>query len=273
MKIEFEKWPIAIVLLALVLSLLMVLGWSWIHTNSEEVRNIGFIFFAIVGGLLAIWRTSIATKNTNINDRNSFTEIFTKAVEQLGAGTPTCPVIEIRLGGLYALEKLSKDNEEYFRPIIDILASYVRQNAPNKGIFNDNDKTRIDVQTALTIIGRRKLREEFAVLVDLSEVYLPYVDLKNGNFNFASFFNSRMKGANLRGGLFMGANFNLCYMANSEFDSAALDGADIYHAYLIGSKKLTCEQLRTTLGFQSSLRGPELSCGFEIPSKIDVSKG
>jgi hypothetical protein len=108
--------------------------------------------FGVIGFALAGWRTSITARNTKIAerntrlaaenieignknaeiaDRNSVTDTFTKAIEQLGSSSQDKPNIEVRLGAIYGLEKLSQSNDGYYQSIIDILCSYVRQNSPS----------------------------------------------------------------------------------------------------------------------------------------------
>jgi uncharacterized protein YjbI with pentapeptide repeats len=49
------------------------------------------------------------------------TELFTKAVEHLGAGEAP-----VRLGGLYALERLAQDNPEQRQTIVNVVCAYLR---------------------------------------------------------------------------------------------------------------------------------------------------
>lgn len=59
------------------------------------------------------------------------TNRFTQAIGQLGAelkdGTPN---LEVRLGGIYALERIAKDSPKDYATIMEVLTAYVRQNAP-----------------------------------------------------------------------------------------------------------------------------------------------
>ncbi|MGH2371896.1 MAG: hypothetical protein ACRDIC_00250, partial [bacterium] len=93
---------------------------------------------------------------------------------------------EVRLGAIYALEKLARDYLPLHQQIMDILCAYVRKNAgPPKpcseeiraayakgwivyNVFHEEAalKTRkaelkafVDVQAALTVIGRRSKRQ------------------------------------------------------------------------------------------------------------------
>ena len=100
------------------------------------------------------------------------TERFTRAVEQLGSER-----LEIRLGGIYALERLAKDSPQDHWTIMEVLTAFIRENAPwplqaegppppspegqeaaaAAAKPTTKSKPRTDIQAALTIIGRRRL--------------------------------------------------------------------------------------------------------------------
>jgi uncharacterized protein YjbI with pentapeptide repeats len=70
----------------------------------------------------------------------------------------TVPNIEVRIGAIYALERIAKHNLDEHIQIMEILCAYVRENAPIKKQNPQKEryaKPRSDVQTALTVIGRR----------------------------------------------------------------------------------------------------------------------
>ena len=49
------------------------------------------------------------------------TELYTKAVEQLGSDK-----FQVRFGGLYALEQLAQDNPAYRQVIVNVICAYLR---------------------------------------------------------------------------------------------------------------------------------------------------
>jgi hypothetical protein len=53
------------------------------------------------------------------------TERFTRAIEHLGDKRLT-----VRLGGIYALERIARDSRKDHRQILEVLTAYVRDNAP-----------------------------------------------------------------------------------------------------------------------------------------------
>jgi hypothetical protein len=52
----------------------------------------------------------------------SITDSFSKAVEQLGSDK-----LEVRLGGIYTLERISKESVDDYWTVIDNLAAFVRE--------------------------------------------------------------------------------------------------------------------------------------------------
>ena len=53
------------------------------------------------------------------------TDRFTKAIEQLGNEK-----LEVRLGGIYSLERIAKESLEDHWPIVEVLTTFVREHAP-----------------------------------------------------------------------------------------------------------------------------------------------
>lgn len=64
-------------------------------------------------------RVALATESDATARR--ITELFSKAVEHLGAGEAP-----VRLGGLYALERLAQDNSEQRQTIVNVMCAYLR---------------------------------------------------------------------------------------------------------------------------------------------------
>jgi Pentapeptide repeats (8 copies) len=95
---------------------------------------IGFYFTA------KTWRT---TQEGQVTDR------FTKAINQLGEAGPE--KLAIRLGGIYALERIAMDSERDHWPVMEILTAYIREHAPWPSHYSPAP----DIQAVLTVLGRR----------------------------------------------------------------------------------------------------------------------
>src|SRR5712691_8827678 len=81
---------------------------------------------------LVLQRTLKATQDKLEVDREAqITNRFTQAIGQLGAELKDGrPNLEVRLGGIYALERIARDSPRDHWTIMEILTAYVRQNAP-----------------------------------------------------------------------------------------------------------------------------------------------
>jgi uncharacterized protein YjbI with pentapeptide repeats len=105
-----------------------------------------------VGGLLVLAGLVFTWRNLRIAERNSqqtldnsqqtlalsrtsqINDRFTKAIDQLGATNETGgKKLEVRLGGIYALEQIAKDSPHYYEPVMEVLTAYVREHAAWKG--------------------------------------------------------------------------------------------------------------------------------------------
>lgn len=79
---------------------------------------------AIGIGLYFTWKKILISQDGQITER------FTQAVDQLGAlDQKGNPAFEIRLGGIYALDRISKESEKDSYPIMEILTAYIRKNS------------------------------------------------------------------------------------------------------------------------------------------------
>jgi hypothetical protein len=76
---------------------------------------------AVAIGIYFAWGNLITAREGQITER------FTRAIDQLGAvDKDGNPAIEIRLGGIYALERIVKEPEKDYWPIMEILTAYIR---------------------------------------------------------------------------------------------------------------------------------------------------
>jgi hypothetical protein len=87
--------------------------------------------------------------------------------EQLGSDK-----VVVRLGGIYALEGVMNNSEQYHQPVLEALSAFVREGT--KAVTGDSPPA-TDIQAALTVIGRRKAVA--LVEPDLTGAYIPKADL------------------------------------------------------------------------------------------------
>ena len=208
------------------------------------VQSIGGFFLLV--GLYLTWRrivatednvrvaaenVSVALKNVSVAQEGHITDRFTRAIEQLGDDK-----IEIRLGGIYALERIAKDSEKDHGPIMEVLTAYVRENAPRQEENTPNipEKPPTDIQAILTVIGRRETTGN---------------NRGNDRLNLS---NTQLRGANLTGADLRrvdltGANLSEAFLKGANLTGTELMAANLSHAYF-----LTAEQVRSASNWHSA---------------------
>src|SRR4051812_10346009 len=121
------------VLMAVVVLAVLVIRWApgWLddQTNLKTGSQAAAERGRIRSGLLTFLGISLAgigavftARTFALNRRGQATERFTRAVDQLGSDK-----LDVRLGGIYALEQLAFDSEREHESIMEILSAYVRR--------------------------------------------------------------------------------------------------------------------------------------------------
>lgn len=95
----------------------------------------------LIFGLCLTARTVYLSRETHLTDR------FTKAVDQLGHEQR-----EVRVGGIYALDRLARNSTADRRLVIEVLTAYLHINTAREGSVAWRERPSPDVQTALTVL-------------------------------------------------------------------------------------------------------------------------
>lgn len=194
----------------------------------------------IGGAVFIIW-------NIRLTQERLITERFSKAIEQLGSDK-----LEVRLGGIYALERIAKDSEKDHWTIMEVLTSFVQEKSPLQQKKNAQEdephKITKDVQAALTVIARRDYSKDLKdKRLDLSCANLSRAKLSKANLGGAN-----LGGADLRGAILWDANFGGAILGRANLSGAELLRANLSHAHLIRTN------LSETNLVQASLRKASL---------------
>jgi membrane protein implicated in regulation of membrane protease activity len=96
----------------------------------DELNRIRIALVLIVLGALTAAVVLLIARRASLDRREQrrehhLAQRFARAVDQLGH-----PALDVRLGGLYSLERLAQESPEDHVPIIEILAAFVREHAP-----------------------------------------------------------------------------------------------------------------------------------------------
>ena len=134
-----------------------------------------------------------ALENAKAAQDKQITERFTKAVEQLASTE-----IAIRLGGIYALERIAKNSEYDHWTIMEVLTAFVREKRP---LEEQLPKIPTDIQAALTVIGRRDTEKD----IENEILNLRNTNLRGATFRYAKLQRIDFSGADLQRANFQGA--------------------------------------------------------------------
>jgi uncharacterized protein YjbI with pentapeptide repeats len=172
-----------------------------------------------------IFGGSILFLNFSQGENRLITERFTRSIEQLGNNEET-----IRIGGIYALERIAKDSPRDGWTIMEVLSSFVRGKQNIKGQDLDQlSAIRTDAQAALTAIARRKINlENDQQYLDMSLTNLREANLVGANLDRVKINSSSLIKADLRD-----ANLNCANLNHTDLNSANLTRAQLDRANLI----------------------------------------
>jgi uncharacterized protein YjbI with pentapeptide repeats len=140
-----------------------------------------------------------------------------------------------RVAGVYSFEQLSLASTRDHATVVELLAAYIRAQAPEESIKGPGPKqTPADIQSALTVLARRDVKKDPPD--DRFRVYLSHTDLRRarlapGHFDKAHFRHSRMQKIVARTAHLRSAN-----LEEADLNDAKLTGAHLTDANLTGAK-------------------------------------
>jgi hypothetical protein len=92
-------------------------------TNNEAAQERGRVrtaLLAVLAGLLAALGAYYTHRTFALNRAGQITERFTRSIDQLGS-----PELDVRLGGIYALERIARDSRDDHPQVVEVLTAYV----------------------------------------------------------------------------------------------------------------------------------------------------
>ncbi|WP_182903558.1 pentapeptide repeat-containing protein [Microbispora sp. H10830] len=176
-----------------------------------------------------------ARRAHELSEQGQVTDRYTKAIEQLGSDK-----LAIRLGGVYALERIARDSPRDHPTILDVLCAFIREHShdphPQDGAAA-GEALRTDIQAALTVIARRVAEHDD----EKRGVNLIRANLKKAEFNEGNFTDARLDDANLAWAELSNANLQSANLSDANLADACLDGAYLNGAFCAFAKFVDAE--------------------------------
>lgn len=187
----------------------------------------GAIFLA---GLYFTAQAFRLTREGHITDR------YTGAIEQLGNTN-----VDVRIGGIFALERLARDSRTDCEAIVDVLATFIREHTRTGPRNPSTAQVEVDVQTALMVIGRRPHVDSEIRRLDFYHSGLNGAELQKGDFSDAMFYYSRLDDAHFSGAKLPGADLSFCMADYASFTKCSAQGAHFVNAKYTNSWFLSAD--------------------------------
>ncbi len=211
--------------------------------ENEARKTLTQIVLGVFGLIVLFftWRRVRANdRNVRVIEQGHITDRYTKAIEQLGKVEGDNPNIEVRLGAIYALERIAIDSPRDQSTIVEVLSAYVRRNAPwppalQEGKEEPSGPPRTDVQAILTVLGGRprgKKREKEGLSIDINGSDLRKSDLGGAHLEGADLRGAHLEGAYLREAHLGGADLEGARLEDAYLEGADLEGASLWRAHL-----------------------------------------
>ena len=192
-----------------------------------------------LAGLAALGSLALTTRTYRLTQQGQFADRYTKAIAQLGDDK-----LDVRLGGIYALERIAVDSKRDHPTVVEVLSVYVRERSTpiqrtrpighrtaHPPILGKYVKLAVDVQAALTVLGRLPHRSGVS-RGDLYGANLTEANLYGANLTEANLRRVNLTEADLGGG----ANLTDADLSCADLTKAHLDCANLTDAHLYGAK-------------------------------------
>ena len=239
---------------------------------------------ALLAGAIGVIGAVYTARTFALNRAGQITDRFTKAIEQLGHKE-----LDVRLGGIYALERIARDSEDDYPQVVEVLTAYVREHVPRQDeaplepgapdppelpvMTYTSPSTPVprpttDIQAVLTVLGRRTLaHDEEDTRLDLSSAVLKGANLSGANLAGADLSQADLRWARLGGDLSEAkldrADLTEASLASANLRQAQLDQADLTKADLSGADlsaaRLSWASLRGAKLIGTKLTGADLT--------------
>jgi hypothetical protein len=210
---------------------------------------------ALAGGVLLLG-AYLTYRQVRVTREGQLTDRYTKAVDQLGSDH-----LDVRLGGIYALERIARDSPPDRATIEEVLTAYVRDHAPwppppafpspqeiiqRLVTFAQRQRSVLQRRRAKDAAGQDRLgrpddqvaepprpaADVQAAVTVLGRRQLPPGGLRRLDLTRANLQGADLFGANLQRADLLGANLQGANLFGTNLQHAALQGANLQGANL-----------------------------------------
>ncbi|MFF3299122.1 pentapeptide repeat-containing protein [Streptomyces sp. NPDC001741] len=218
---------------------------------------------AALAALLFTWmQVDQANKELRISEQGQITNRFNAAVTNLGSDS-----LDVRMGGIYALERIMQDSVRDRATVVSVLTAYVRRHAPFPAKGEEEERSAsqdgqppTDIEAVMHVLAERPLGTGGMPVLELARTDLSGLTAGQGRSEFADAIfrqadlsRAELAHANLSGAILEGA-----ILRRADLAHASLTGAAMTKAVLSGARLTAADLISASLG-AAHLDGAELS--------------
>lgn len=223
------------------------LGSAVLAANAaSQTQVIVAIAVAALGALTTIavglLNFRMQLQSLQLMESTQITDRFAYAINQLGSDNKA-----VRIGGVFALERIARDSQQDRPNIASTLAAFIRESQPAAAVQAQSYVPMLklrapDVQAAMTVLCRSPLCNERLNangndLLDLSRTDLRRASLQGAHLELVNLGGARLEGANLRGAHLQGTVLSRANLGQVDPQSLEYQfGADLSDADLTGAE-------------------------------------
>jgi hypothetical protein len=220
--------------------------------SSDRAPWVGLVVVSLPGlaalvALLFTWmQAGQASKELRITEQGQITDRFNAAIGNLGSTS-----LDVRLGGIYALQRIMQDSVRDHPTVVSVLGAFVRQHA---GASSASEKEPLaesadahtpsaDVRAAIAVLASRDPDRDGETPVDLSKadlrglhimeripLQLPQVELADADLRWAD-----LAGADLHAADLASTDLQRADLQDTNLRGAVISNADLTGAHLTGA--------------------------------------
>jgi uncharacterized protein YjbI with pentapeptide repeats len=154
--------------------------------------------FTALAALVFTAQSLRATRDqVGITEQGQLTDRYTKAIDQLG--TPGPDHLWVRLGGIFALERVAIDSPRDQRTIVEVLSAFIHTASPRPDPTALCPKTPADIEAAFVVLTRREIAREAhdPIVIDLRDTCLAGIRTTGADLTGISLVGSDLHDADL----------------------------------------------------------------------------
>ncbi|MEU1470998.1 pentapeptide repeat-containing protein [Streptomyces sp. NPDC005761] len=221
---------------------------------------------ATLPGLAAVVALLFTWREVRVAEQGQLTSRFNDAITNLGSQS-----MDVRFGGIYALERIMQDSPRDQPRIISVLSAYVRRHAPvpASGFAEEpkdieqtlRHRPSTDEAAVMNVLARRPPGHDGGAQLDWSRTDLRGLTLSTWGLRViakipeggkrpstrSSFSYAVMEGADLRHAVLAGVDLHSAFASEANFSGATLLRTDLTNAQLAGADLTGAVLLETDL--------------------------